>query len=243
MLTNKDLKWIKSLQQKKYRELEQAFLVEGEKNLLELINSSEKILKLLITSTFEQKYKSLLSIDYDPISSSKLVQIGTFTSNNAGIAVVEKHNYGIDDLEHDQLIVLIDSINDPGNLGTIIRTCDWFGVSQLLCSPSTADYTNPKVINATKGSFTRVRVIQTDLENYLKKNKSKIVYAATLEGEKLIETKPDSNAILLIGSESHGISENLRHYVDKFITIPKIGLAESLNASIAAGIVLYHFKS
>jgi TrmH family RNA methyltransferase len=138
----------------------------------------------------------------------------------------------------DELVLILDRINDPGNLGTIIRIADWYGVSQIICSPDTVDCYNPKVLMATMGSFTRVSICYIDLDRYLSEIEWKI-YGAYLDGEN-IHTKDFENFgwYLVIGSEAHGISSSLEKYITDKVTIPRFWLAESLNAGIATAVIL-----
>jgi TrmH family RNA methyltransferase len=138
----------------------------------------------------------------------------------------------------DAITLVLDGIQDPGNLGTIIRTADWFGVNNIICSPVCADMYNPKVVQSTMGSIARVNIFYTDLTAWLQKNNTVKKYAAALHGENINNLKDIKEAILIIGSEGKGISEAVMNLVDEKITIPKIGEAESLNAAVAAGIIL-----
>ncbi len=134
--------------------------------------------------------------------------------------------------------LMLDEIQDPGNLGTIIRTADWFGIKNIICSNQCADCYNPKVVQSTMGSLIRVNIIYSDLKEFINRNKAINIYAATLNGKNISSLKKIKEAIILIGNESKGVKEDLLNLVSQQITIPKIGEAESLNAAVACGIIL-----
>ena len=240
MLSKAELKYINSLQNKKYRRIERAFFVEGYKNVLELINSDFLIRKLYVTAEFEQEFKLLIAskdIELHLVSQKDIESAGTLETNNAVIAIAEiKQECGFKIGQ--EFILALDGINDPGNLGTIIRTADWYGINNIVCSPDTVDLYNPKVINSTKGSFTRVNVLYKDLAIYFEENPEIPVMAAFMEGDEVYKTKKLSPAILLLGNEANGIRPELNKYVKTKVTIPRIGKAESLNVSIAAAILI-----
>jgi TrmH family RNA methyltransferase len=136
------------------------------------------------------------------------------------------------------LTLILDQIQDPGNMGTIIRTCDWFGITNIVCSPDTADVFSPKVVQSSMGSIFRVDVRYEDLDQYVDKLQNIPVYAATLKGESMLDQKFEHPSCLIIGNESKGVSASLLNKANKFISIPKLGEAESLNAAVATGILL-----
>ncbi len=140
----------------------------------------------------------------------------------------------------DSVTLMADNIQDPGNLGTIIRCADWYGIKQIICSKDCADAFGPKTIQSTMGSVARVAIFYEDLEDVIKGHPSTHVYAATLGGKDIHELKPLHHGVILIGNESKGISANLLKLVHQQITIPRIGKAESLNAAVATGIILSH---
>ena len=137
-----------------------------------------------------------------------------------------------------KITLVLDTIQDPGNLGTIIRTADWFGIENIICSPACADMYNPKVVQSTMGSLARVNIFYTNLEEWLQKNKKIKKYATALNGKNISELKNVKEAIIIIGNEGKGISDAVMDLVEEKITIPKIGEAESLNAAVATGIIL-----
>ena len=138
--------------------------------------------------------------------------------------------------------LVLDDIRDPGNLGTIIRTADWYGINKIIASSETADFYNPKVISATMGSFTRTKIFYTGLESYLAGQTGRPIYGAFLHGNSIYQTDFSSGGFLVIGNESRGISERLEPHITERITIPRIGKAESLNAAIATAVVLDNIR-
>jgi TrmH family RNA methyltransferase len=230
MISKAQLKFIKSLQIKKYRKQEQCFLVEGAKSVQELVNSDFEVRLIAGTSDFLSNGK-WNGIDTIEVSEKELGAVAVARmKDNDPLAV----NSG-------EFAIMLDDIRDPGNLGTIIRTADWYGITKIIASNETADFYNSKVITSTMGSFTRVRLYYTDLEQYLTSEKSR-VFGAYLDGKSVYSTDFGSGGIILIGSESHGISPKLEKFVSNKITIPRIGQAESLNAGIATAVILDNLR-
>jgi TrmH family RNA methyltransferase len=155
------------------------------------------------------------------------------------MAVFYKKENELTDLKNN-FSLMLDEIQDPGNMGTIIRTADWFGIKNIICSNECADCYNPKVVQASMGSLGRVNIIYTQLEEFIHENKGISIYAATLTGKHLSSFTKLKEGIILIGNESKGVKENLLRLAAEQITIPKYGEAESLNAGVAAGIILSH---
>jgi TrmH family RNA methyltransferase len=247
-MTKNEIKFIRSLQQKKNRQAHSLFVVEGAKNVLEVLKSNWKVKSLFVTPEFEEEMNDFLKteyIDIRPIVSKQasLQQAGTFKTNNSALAVIKIPEQNLDAIfENDSgLVLALDSIKDPGNLGTIIRTADWYGITQIVCSPDCVDSFNPKVIAASMGSFLRVKTSYLKLEDFFEKN-TLPVYGAFLEGENVHQLNFETKAILLIGSESHGIGASLSEFVTKKVHIPRFGQAESLNAGIATAIICDNWK-
>ncbi|KPZ68672.1 23S rRNA (guanosine-2'-O-)-methyltransferase RlmB [Pseudoalteromonas sp. P1-26] len=240
MISKNQLKLIRALGQKKYRKQYNQYLVQGEKNVLELLNSGFSIAHIFATPAFISAHQSALAahqvIEADEDS---LTKASTLVSNNAAIAVVDMPSEQA--LPTSGLILALDGVSDPGNLGTIIRVADWYGIKHIVTSKDSADAYNPKTISATMGSFARVSVSQTDLTSYLPSLKLP-VYGAFLEGENIHKTALKQDAVLLMGSESHGIRTDCESLVTDKITIPAYGQAESLNVAMATGIILDNFK-
>ncbi|MEO5599787.1 MAG: RNA methyltransferase [Cyclobacteriaceae bacterium] len=236
MLSKATIKFIKSLQVKKYRKQEQRFVVEGAKSVLELLKSDFEILTLIGTHHFLSTIKVPLKPDVVEVSERELEGLGEFQTNNSAIAIARlKPNVPIQP-SGDEFAIVLDNIRDPGNFGTIIRTADWYGIQKIIASPETADFYSPKVISATMGSFTRTQIFYTDLPVFLREIKLP-VYGAYLQGTHIHEVRFKQGGLILIGSESHGISPDLERFVTQKITIPKYGKAESLNAAIATAVI------
>ena len=232
-------KAIRSLSDKKYRENTKKFLVEGEKNVLELIKSDIKIDSVFATKEFQKKHRLLLEekeVRVQSAEASELVAYGTLEHNNDALAIAfQKKNPFPETTEGVTLVV--DDIRDPGNLGTLIRIADWYGVKNIVCSDTSVDWYNPKVINATMGSFTRVNCFYVDLVNFLEKQKAPKI-GTFLKGKSSHTFSYPKNGILILGSESHGISKAVEKCVTEKVTIPAFGGAESLNIAIAGAVML-----
>ncbi len=238
MLSKREIKFIRSLQLKKFRDEERLFVVEGAKNLLELISSDFEIEKLAVTEKFHHKYEAKLtklSIEPTITSQQNIEAAGTFKSNDSGLAVVKQRAISTQ-ISNDGYILALDQVKDPGNMGTIIRTADWFGIKTIWCSMDSVDVYNPKVINSTMGSFTRVNVNYLDLNKALS-SYDYPVYGALLEGTPIKEVTFDSNGVILMGNESQGIHQELLQFITHPVYIPKFGGAESLNVGVATGII------
>ncbi|MGY6521145.1 MAG: TrmH family RNA methyltransferase [Mongoliitalea sp.] len=238
MLSKNTLKFIKSLHQKKFRKQEQSFFVEGSKNVTELLLSDYEISHILVTDKFENEYGRLLKQSKAQVISVKeqeLVAAGTFQSNDAALAVAKiKDNQSIG-IDSNEWAIALDDVRDPGNLGTIIRIADWYGIKKILLSDESADFYNPKVLNASMGSFTRVQIHYCELTNYLASIKLP-VYGAFLDGSSIYEASFPQGGILLMGNESQGISKAVEKFVTHKVKIPAFGKAESLNVAIATAV-------
>lgn len=239
MLSKNQLKFIRSLKKKKIRQSEGLFLAEGIKVVEELLKSSFKLHKLYFT----EAYSNPLHItNYTLITDKDLHLISELSTPNQVFGIFEIPS--VKKTDHKGLTVLLDEINDPGNLGTIIRLCDWFGVSQLICSTNTVDCFNQKVVQASMGSLSRVPIIYTDLVSYLKMEKRHI-YGTFLNGDNVYNTDLESDAVLILGNEANGISDSIKEFVTHKITIPQFGdqqLTESLNVATATAIFLSEFN-
>ncbi|MBK6266936.1 RNA methyltransferase [Marivirga sp. S37H4] len=238
MLSNNNTKFIKSLQLKKFRQKERLFIVEGEKNTVELLHSSYKIHSLIISTKFSEKYSGLLKQKSAPITISDektISKLGTYQTNEMALAVVEEPSPS--EYNNSGFQLILDDIRDPGNLGTIIRIADWYGIKNIICSETTSEFYNPKVISASMGSVFRLNFFRYNLVEFLEKNKNIKVYGALMEGENVHKVKFDKNGFLIIGNESHGINDALLPFITEKVTIPRIGQAESLNAAMATAII------
>ncbi|OLQ90297.1 RNA methyltransferase [Vibrio panuliri] len=240
MISKNQLKLLRALGQKKQRKALGLFLVQGEKNVLELANSDLTVKHVFATADFLTHNQSVLNrFECIEASLGELTKASTLVSNNAAIAVVEIPQYC--QPAPQGLMIALDGVQDPGNLGTIIRVADWYGIKHIVASSDCADPYNPKTISATMGSFGRVQVHQVDLPSYLSQS-TLPVYGAFLEGASVHKTHFAAQGILLMGSESHGIRAEAAKFVTDKITIPAFGGAESLNVAMATGIILDNIR-
>jgi RNA methyltransferase, TrmH family len=244
MITKNQIKYINSLQQKKFRVENQSFLVEGAKSVLELLRSDFETELLFVTDDFFEQHQTLLQafhIQAIIVNQTDLEKAGSFSSNNAALAVVKTKDNEELLVAENEFGLILDDIRDPGNLGTIIRVADWYGIHKIICSHSTVDFYNPKVITATMGSFTRTNLYYTDLEDFIKKQTINI-YGTLLNGENIHQTKFAESGYIVIGNEANGISPAIEQLITHKITIPRFGQAESLNAGIATAVVLDNLR-
>ncbi len=234
MLTSKQIKFIKSLTLKKNRILHKCFIVEGEKMISDLLKSSFEILDLYASDKWSNS-----EVDYIKLSSKQLQRISQFKNANKVIAIVKIPEKII--LKDTGVTLVLDQIQDPGNFGTIIRICDWFGVKQIICSNDTVDMYNSKVVQSSMGSIFRVNIFYRNLAEYLK-NVTNPVYATLKNGNSIKKIKRNKNCHIIIGNESKGISNNLFSYVDEKFSINQTSSdIDSLNVAVATGIILYDF--
>jgi len=245
MLSKKIVKYIQSLSHKKFRDEEGAFIAEGPKIVSEFL-SSEKIHCKLICGEKEwlsenaPLLKSIDSVNIFETDEHWLQSVSHLKTSNKVVAVFAKKTpTPIPDISG-KISLMLDYMQDPGNLGTIIRISDWFGIENIICSENCVDCYNPKVVQATMGSLARVNVFYTDLSLYAKANKKINIYATVLSGTSIFKLPKINEGIILIGNEAHGVQEDLLKLSYQKITIPRYGDAESLNAAVAAGIILSH---
>lgn len=239
MVSKNQIKLITSLQQKKYRQIHQLFIAEGVKVIQELLNANFELEHLYETSTV---FENLNPEKKTLISESDLKKISCLSTPNNCLALfqIPTKKRSTDS----GLIVVLDDIRDPGNLGTIIRLCDWFGIEQLICSEQTVDVYNPKVVQATMGSISRVSLLYLDLEKYLAKSKLP-VFGTFMDGKNVYHENLPKEGILVLGNEANGISAKLEKLVTSKLAIPRFGnlqQTESLNVATAAAIFLSEFK-
>ena len=240
-ISKSELKFVKSLKLKKSRHLERSFLVEGAKNVLELLDSTFVVDYVIGTESFLESndLKGQKNIKIRTVSSSELGSISTLKTTNSCIAVAKIPE--TPKLRRGEVSIVLDGVNDPGNLGTIIRSLDWFGFDQVICSLDTADFFNPKTISSTMGSFTRVTAHYLDLETFFASNEDQEVYSMDLKGDPL-DRAVIKEGIIILGSESHGVRDNLRKFITQELSITKYGRAESLNVAQAATILFYQLR-
>ena len=240
--TMHEIKYIQSLGQKKFRQQEGLFIAEGPKlvnDLLEMKNSSIQEI-FALKEWIEDNKKIADSYQVVEITTIELEKISQLSSPNQVVAVVKKIAIDENIQVKGKFTLVLDNIQDPGNMGTIIRIADWYGIDQIVCNTQSADMYNPKVIQSTMGSIARVKVFYTDLSDWLSKQKGISIYAAMLNGDDVTSMQKIKEGIIVIGNESKGISDDVLKLISKKITIPQKGKAESLNAAVATGIILSH---
>jgi TrmH family RNA methyltransferase len=239
MISKAKAKYIKSLQVKKYRKQEQSFIVEGEKGVIELLGSGFTTTIVCGTREFLESHSESIKNDTEVIevSAAEIESIGSVETNDSVLAVARMKANERPEISGSEYALVLDDIRDPGNLGTIIRTADWYGVKDIIASEETADFYNPKVIRSTMGSFCRVNVFYTSLQEFITNTKLP-VYGTFLGGLSVHKVKFGRGGLIVIGNESKGISAGVENLVTQKLTIPRFGTAESLNASVAAGVVL-----
>lgn len=235
-LSNSASKLIKSLQQKKYRDLNGLFLVEGVKLTEEALRYNQGVEQVVYTG---DQNDFLFSLPENAISVSpkELEILSGLKTPNRILAVCRKFPE-VSKMKLSSPTLVLDGVADPGNLGTIIRLCDWFGFSQLICSKESVDLYNPKVVQASMGSLFRVQVFYTDLTEFITHlPEGKKIYGADMNGTSIYDVDFDSNPVIIFGSESHGITQNLMARINEKISIPQIGGGESLNVAVSAAII------
>jgi RNA methyltransferase, TrmH family len=239
MVSKNQIKLITSLQQKKYRNEHKLFLAEGIKVIQELLQSNFELVHLYET---ESLFANVNSKSKTEISFLELKKISALTTPNNCLAIFKIPNHL--PIKQNGLLVALDDIRDPGNLGTILRLCDWFGIEQLLCSTETVDIYNPKVIQATMGSISRVQTNYVDLRVFLKTT-SLPIFGTFMDGISIYKENLPTNGIIIFGNEANGISSEIEKMVQHRIAIPRFGSlqkTESLNVATATAIVLSEFR-
>ena len=239
MVSKNQIKLITSLQQKKYRNANKLFFAEGVKGIEELLESNFELEHLYTTqNNFDTVSKEKKTI----ISENDLKKISALATPNSCLAIFKMPEEKL--IIENGLILALESIRDPGNLGTILRLCDWFGIQQVLCSKETVDLFNPKVVQATMGSIARVNLNYIDLNKFLQQTKLPI-YGTFMDGENIYKSSLSQDGIIIMGNEANGISKELEELVQNRITIPRFGdvqKTESLNVATATAIVLSEFR-
>lgn len=243
MITKNQVKYIQSLGQKKSRDTDKVFIAEGPKLVNELLQAANcKIEKIYaLKSWIEQN--PVRGVDIIEITEVELQKISQLKTPNQVVAIAQQIKWENDLELKGNISLALDAIQDPGNMGTIIRLADWFGIKNLLCSNDCADIYNPKVVQASMGSITRVRVEYIDLFLFFKENSDIRIYAAVLDGRDVTKMEKLHEGMILIGNESKGINDELLSLASVRVTIPGKGKAESLNAAMATGIILSHICS
>ena len=237
MVVKNQIKLIKNLQQKKYRTKHGLFVVEGTKTVKELLQAGLKPYKVFVES--EEVLKGYTEVEL--VSNSELRQMSSLSTPNGVLGAFYMPEPK--PVESSDWVVALDAVRDPGNLGTIIRLCDWFGVNHLVCSEDTVDCYNPKVLQATMGSIARVNVAYVDLLDFLKSS-DELVYGAFMDGDTVYSKKLPESGILVMGNEANGISDEISEIVSERIAIPQFGesITESLNVATATAILLNEIR-
>lgn len=234
MVVKSQIKFVRSLQQKKYRKQHGLFVAEGVKLVIDLLNSGLRSRNLYCT---DANITESIGVSCELISESELGKMSGLKTPNKMLGVFEIPEEV--PLKDEGWILALDDVQDPGNLGTIIRLCDWFGIGQLLCSPRTVDCYNPKTLQATMGSIARVNIIYSTLEEVIQQTDLP-VYGTFMKGHSVYEQSFGTGGIILMGNEAHGISENIEQLITNKISIPAYGNSdiESLNVAMATAILL-----
>lgn len=236
-LSKNKIKWIRSLQLKKNRDELNLFVVEGDKMVNEALESCKENIEFLCFTKSSDLNDLQLPFEAVLITDDELKSISSLKTPNKSLVILKKTTSK--DTISDFSIAL-DSIQDPGNMGTILRLADWFGVQKIWCSKETVDCYNPKVVQASMGAIFRINVEYCDLAQFLSTT-SETVFGALLEGESIYKKKVHPKGILVLGNEGNGISQQILPFINEPITIPRFGKAESLNVSVATGILLSEF--
>ncbi|VAX22569.1 FIG011178: rRNA methylase [hydrothermal vent metagenome] len=244
MLTQKELKYFSSLKQKKYRQKERKFIVEGKRLVNEALKSKYECEIVIMNRSFADKNNQpgLSKHLRSEIVSDKDYQKLTDTKSPQGItAVMLMLPAGLEISGDEELIVALENISDPGNVGTIIRTCDWFGVRSVIISPGSVDLYNPKVIRSTMGSLFHINIFESDdfYDDLLKlKKKGMNILCSDMDGKDIFTYRTKGSSVLIMSNEAHGPTEDALNIADEIITIPKQGNAESLNVASAASVMI-----
>ncbi len=236
MLSKSQIRFITALKQKKYRKEHGAFIVEGAKSVREFIASDYQVHSIYCTpDTLAKMGKIPQNIQLFEISSDDLLKISNLTTPQGVLAVVAIPNQPAEDSASTGFTIVLDDVQDPGNLGTIIRTADWFGIKKIVCSIGSVDAYNPKTVQATMGSLSRMQIEYHDLSSWFA-HSNLPVYGALLDGTSIYEVDFKDQGFILLGNEGSGISQELQTFITESVTIPRGGNAESLNVAISAAI-------
>jgi len=239
MVSKNQIKFISSLHQKKFRQTNQMFIAEGVKVIQELLDANFELEHIYATALL---FNEVPVVKFSLISDDELKKISALTVPNNCLAVFKIPAEM--PFKEQNVVLALDSIRDPGNLGTILRICDWFGIGQIICSPDTVDIYNPKVVQATMGSIARVNCVYTELLPILEHTKLP-VFGAFMDGENIYKMDLPQEGIIVMGNEANGISEAIENGIKKRITIPRFGAlqkTESLNVATATSIILSEFR-
>lgn len=245
VISNAQIKLINSLSQKKYRKANNLFVAEGVKIVNEIVNSSLKIYTIFGLESWidenHSRFNHSSEVNVIRINEKELKKISGLTTPNKVIAIVKIPDWKIQP-NIGRLAIFLDQIKDPGNLGTIIRTADWFDIPNIFCSPDCVDAYSPKVVQSSMGSIARTMIHYCELNEIRQKYPSYHFLGATLNGSDISKTKKPQKTILVIGNESQGIRKPYLNLIDEQVSIKKTGKAESLNAGVAMGILSFFLK-
>ena len=246
MLSKNKIKYIKSLELKKNRKEEKVFVAEGHKSVDELLHCFS--CKLIIaTSEWLSRHYDLKAQDIIEVSDDELAKASFLKSPQEVLAIFEQPEYKLDSsLPNNNLCLALDEVQDPGNLGTIVRVADWFGIENIFCSLGTADIYNPKTVQATMGAISRVKVHYCDLPAFISSLEGVKVYGTFLDGENLYDSAISENGLIVMGNEGNGISSEIEKMVNSKLLIPNYPVgrttSESLNVAMATGIICAEFR-
>lgn len=240
MISKREVKYIQSLCQKKHRLHERLFIVEGEKAIDELLQSDWQVRQLYASSDWMRTHEQT-AVPVQEAGEEQLQQMSGLQSARSVLALVEMPAHREVPSQPEGFTLVLDTLQDPGNMGTLLRIADWFGIRQIISAEHSADLYNPKVIQSSMGSFLRVQVSYTSLKEWLGQYQSPII-GAVLNGPSVYEHATINQAALIIGNEGHGIQPDLVPFISQPISIPRLGKAESLNAAVATGILLSYLK-
>ncbi|WP_010181261.1 TrmH family RNA methyltransferase [Aquimarina agarilytica] len=243
MVSKNQKKLIRSLKQKKYRKQHGLFVVEGIKVIREFLNTHYVLKNLFVLNAEVHLFHEIEEKKRQVVSELELSQLSFLTTPQKAVAVFEIP-VAKTEVKHEGLQVVLDDVKDPGNLGTIIRLCDWFGVERLICSNETVDCYNPKVVQATMGSLTRISVIYTSISGYIKEADVPVI-GAFMDGENVYQATLPKKGLLIMGNEANGISATIEKEITQKIAIPRFGViqqTESLNVATATAILLSEFR-
>lgn len=247
MLSKAQIKHIQSLHRNKFRQQHQQYVAEGSKIVLDILASNHQVAEVYATNAWHEEHaEQLFSKQIAPhhVDLQEIKKITALKSPPDVIALVNIPKVQTPvSLRSEKLYLALDTIQDPGNMGTIIRTADWFGIDTIFSSSGCVDHFNPKVVQASMGSIARVKVCHTSLVELIRNNRDIPVLATVMDGTSLYEYNWTGGGLLLIGNEGQGLSDVLLGMATERISIPRFGEAESLNAAMATGIILSHYRA
>lgn len=247
MLSNSQLKYIKSLTIKKFRVRHKSFICEGDKIVKELLQNQSFTIELLCAlPEWIDQHQHLLNLDRDRLvhlNERELKKVSNLTTPNQVLAVVKMPAFLLKDDLESALCLFLDDIRDPGNMGTILRIADWFGLPYVFASLNSVDFFNPKVVQSSMGAFLRVKYLQCELTELRDRFPQKMIYGADMQGHNIFEHSLDAGGLIVIGNEGRGVSSSSVSCIREWISIPSAGGAESLNAAVATGIICACFRN